>query len=305
MHKLVVLAGGPRGSELVLADDNVTVGRDEDNTIQVDDESVWHHHAVFVRNCQTYFVRNLSTRNGTLLNGLPIQEARLKSGDRIRLGRLELRFDTVAEPAAAESNFVEEAKQQDAALTIDGADHSAALEKSAPRATETVEALRRLHGTAQAAIAAVRRARRAKQDDRHVRGELVLHLADLTEQLIAARRRFPSSVKPLPASNPMSQTERKRLASELVQAQQATARLETELSALQAQATVLAQRNDELAGQLAQAQADLARARRCFAEHNAAEFQQIRLDLAAKQSRQGRRRTGSTWQRGLCFLSFS
>jgi predicted component of type VI protein secretion system len=67
----------------------MTVGTLESNDVVVDADGVSRVHAVFERFGDTWFVRDLGSRNGTFVNGGKIIGVRaLHAGDEILLGRL-------------------------------------------------------------------------------------------------------------------------------------------------------------------------------------------------------------------------
>ena len=71
----------------------MTVGTLESNDVVVDADGVSRVHAVFERFGDTWFVRDLGSRNGTFVNGGKIiGERALHAGDEILLGRLRLLF---------------------------------------------------------------------------------------------------------------------------------------------------------------------------------------------------------------------
>ncbi len=71
----------------------MTFGTVESNDVVVDAEGVSRVHAVFERFGDTWCVRDLGSRNGTLVNGgRIIGEQALHSGDEVVLGRLRLVF---------------------------------------------------------------------------------------------------------------------------------------------------------------------------------------------------------------------
>jgi FHA domain len=76
----------------------VRIGRHEDNDITLPHATVHRHHALIHRTPQSeYVIVDLSGRdgNGVLVNGHRQTEARLKAGDRIILGDINLRFDSL------------------------------------------------------------------------------------------------------------------------------------------------------------------------------------------------------------------
>ena len=75
--------------------EKVTIGRGRDNAIYLDDKLVSRHHAVMQKIKSFFFIKDLSSRNGTYVNGEKIPEdkyIKLKSGDTVKVGRTELRI---------------------------------------------------------------------------------------------------------------------------------------------------------------------------------------------------------------------
>ncbi len=79
------------GSEVVheLTDEIITIGRTEDNMVQIDHPSVSSHHAQLSLVGGDYHLKDLNSTNGTRVNGQPVSDSQLRGGDRIRLGRVE------------------------------------------------------------------------------------------------------------------------------------------------------------------------------------------------------------------------
>jgi pSer/pThr/pTyr-binding forkhead associated (FHA) protein len=81
--------------EFILAS-SVVVGRGVGTDLQTDDESVSRRHACFRPEADGVWVEDLSSRNGTWVNGAPISAPhRLTHGDRISLGACELELLSV------------------------------------------------------------------------------------------------------------------------------------------------------------------------------------------------------------------
>lgn len=96
---VVVLSGPAAGSEYLLEERQVGVGRGTDNLISIDDQAMSKMHAVFEFSDSGYRIRDLGSMNGTLLNGSEIRVAELKHGDRIQMG--EHTFQLVLEKREA------------------------------------------------------------------------------------------------------------------------------------------------------------------------------------------------------------
>jgi DNA-binding NtrC family response regulator len=76
------------------------IGGDEDNDLVVEDEFVSTFHCRITSQNGRWFIRDLGSTNGTLVNGLKVREAELPSPATIRVGRAEVAFET-ARPEAS------------------------------------------------------------------------------------------------------------------------------------------------------------------------------------------------------------
>ncbi|GIV97465.1 MAG: hypothetical protein KatS3mg057_2122 [Herpetosiphonaceae bacterium] len=70
----------------------VTLGRALNNEIILEDSRVSRHHAQIHYKARRFWVTDLGSTNGTFINGEPIMEQPLRSGDVLSLGGLELLF---------------------------------------------------------------------------------------------------------------------------------------------------------------------------------------------------------------------
>ena len=74
----------------------LNIGREDDNDVQIQHESVHRHHALLHRaNDALYYVRDLSGEagNGIKVNGRRVTEQALMDGDRIEVGAVGVRFE--------------------------------------------------------------------------------------------------------------------------------------------------------------------------------------------------------------------
>ena len=104
MPKLVVLSEGLTGRAHELKVDKTTVGRLDDNTFQIPEQSVSSHHCEVLLKGSDVIVRDLDSTNGTYINGEKISEKVLKPGQILRLGNVEARLEAdgvAGAPAAA------------------------------------------------------------------------------------------------------------------------------------------------------------------------------------------------------------
>ncbi|GAB6897307.1 FHA domain-containing protein [Kineosporia succinea] len=89
---LVVQRGPNAGARFLLNAERTTAGRKPDSDIFLDDVTVSRKHAEFVRRDSAFFVRDAGSLNGTYLAGDRIDEALLKDGDEVQIGKYRLVF---------------------------------------------------------------------------------------------------------------------------------------------------------------------------------------------------------------------
>ena len=78
----------------LLDEDEITVGRDPRADILLDDSTVSRQHAVFRRVNGQFFVVDAGSLNGTYVNRQRVDQASLKNGDEIMIGKFRLVFFT-------------------------------------------------------------------------------------------------------------------------------------------------------------------------------------------------------------------
>jgi len=64
----------------------ITIGRDEDNDMPLDDAKLSRHHCRIVRTAEGVVIEDLESRNGTLVNGVPVRRRVLDPGDTVLIG---------------------------------------------------------------------------------------------------------------------------------------------------------------------------------------------------------------------------
>jgi predicted component of type VI protein secretion system len=94
MPKLHILSGVLEGKTFDLIEERITVGRGIDNMIRLEDGTVSHHHATLILEGSDFTLRDLNSTNGTRVNGLRIVETKLHNGDAVRLGSVEMRYES-------------------------------------------------------------------------------------------------------------------------------------------------------------------------------------------------------------------
>ena len=82
----------------------VTIGRSASATIQAIDKRVSRHHCVLRMNRDSYVVEDLGSKNGTRVNGRPVDaRTMLFDGAVIVLGTTALKFRIFATPSSTET----------------------------------------------------------------------------------------------------------------------------------------------------------------------------------------------------------
>jgi len=87
---LRVLDGADRGRVFEELPTPVTIGREEGNTVQLNDERISRFHVKIQEDQQKLVLTDLQSTNGTKVNGENVQLAILRQGDVITLGRTVL-----------------------------------------------------------------------------------------------------------------------------------------------------------------------------------------------------------------------
>src|SRR3954468_448838 len=96
MLKLIVLAGAKEGLEIPLKKDKFLIGRAKECALRAGSEAISRRHCAILHRETGWTVRDLGSRNGTLVNDERItKEVPLKDGDLLRVGPLEFRVVAV------------------------------------------------------------------------------------------------------------------------------------------------------------------------------------------------------------------
>ncbi len=85
--RLVVTAGPAKDATIALTQEEATVGRDPNNIVAISDPSVSRKHCLLRREDDGRFqIKDLDSRNGTVVNGIAVKEQWLRHGDEIATG---------------------------------------------------------------------------------------------------------------------------------------------------------------------------------------------------------------------------
>ena len=92
-----ILEGLERGQTFHDLETPVTIGREEDNIIQLNDERVSRVHAKLQEDRGQVILTDLNSTNGSRVNGHPVQLRVLQPGDHVQIGRCTLLYGSDAQ----------------------------------------------------------------------------------------------------------------------------------------------------------------------------------------------------------------
>ncbi|MEX0715320.1 MAG: ATP-binding protein [Planctomycetaceae bacterium] len=90
---LLVVHGADQGTRLQLDATPVSIGRGARNEIRILDTEVSRQHAIVRHDDEAFHITDRNSSNGTFVNGEAVRTHRLKSGDRVQIGRTVMLFE--------------------------------------------------------------------------------------------------------------------------------------------------------------------------------------------------------------------
>lgn len=120
MDYINVYLHGVLQEQVALTKEVTTIGRSEDNDIHIDNPGVSTHHAMIVREGDAYYVMDAKSKNGTLVNGKPVDRKKLEYGDLIAILKHTFKLTPLAvqdEPGKAQATHGK--RPAESARTID------------------------------------------------------------------------------------------------------------------------------------------------------------------------------------------
>lgn len=93
MASLFVIQGADQGKRFELKSKPMALGRDQSNPIRLHDTEVSRRHAEVRPVNDSFRIIDLGSANGTFVNGQPVDQAPLRSGDRLQLGQTVMLFN--------------------------------------------------------------------------------------------------------------------------------------------------------------------------------------------------------------------
>lgn len=90
---LLIMQRGPSaGARFLLDADRTVAGRSPNADIFLDDVTVSRKHVEFVREREGFVVRDVGSLNGTYVNRTRIEQALLRAGDEVQIGKFRMTF---------------------------------------------------------------------------------------------------------------------------------------------------------------------------------------------------------------------
>ena len=129
--------------ERLLSGGTVTIGRQPDNIVRIDNPAVSGHHAKVYSEGDHYVIEDSESFNGTYVNGQRISKVILKDGDNVTIGKHTIEFRDEVRPVAAPYGTVNGAvegqlpkpPQLDPTMVLDTAKAKEMLAKAAAAAS--------------------------------------------------------------------------------------------------------------------------------------------------------------------------
>ncbi len=90
--ELTIESGPDAGHSHRAGDHSLRLGRSPDNDVILRDPATSGHHARIERRGDQFWIVDLGSTNGTLVNGEPVQEKQLNHGDRVTIGQNAVQF---------------------------------------------------------------------------------------------------------------------------------------------------------------------------------------------------------------------
>ena len=120
----ILTAAGSRTIDL--PEGRVTIGRQGDNDIVIEDERASRHHCFLVPSVGGYLLRDLDSRNGTKVKGKRVSEVEIAFGESFTIGKTTLRIYAeslpVAQPASPAETMVDNEEAVPVADVVDDDD---------------------------------------------------------------------------------------------------------------------------------------------------------------------------------------
>jgi transcriptional regulator with GAF, ATPase, and Fis domain len=139
--KLVAINGPLRKSEFPVVSE-VSMGRDAKNTVRLEDPWVSSLHCTITEENGRCILNDLDSHAGTFVNGIPVRQRELKSGDEVAIGNSIFLFQAEQAVRSPSSEVRMDGEEEPDAETVEL--HSQDLENLAPQALATLPRVERM-----------------------------------------------------------------------------------------------------------------------------------------------------------------
>jgi len=105
MAKITINRENFKVDERELEQGSLSIGRNHDNALSIDDPAVSSHHAQIVTVFDSSYVEDLGSTNGTFINGKQVKMHTLHNGDVLTLGHYQILFQSKVVTAVQDTNL--------------------------------------------------------------------------------------------------------------------------------------------------------------------------------------------------------
>ena len=96
-----------KGNQFEVVDAEISIGRSQQCNVVLEDRKSSRKHSLIKKNGDKYYIKDLGSANGTLLNGDRVDEQELESGDQIQIGDTTFTFEMVqSDYEVKKENFI-------------------------------------------------------------------------------------------------------------------------------------------------------------------------------------------------------
>ncbi|MFH1226648.1 MAG: FHA domain-containing protein [Planctomycetota bacterium] len=103
MPGLIIQTAGSPARNFELAEEAI-IGREPANNVYIDDPRASRQHSRITKQPDGYYISDLNSRNGTLVNGEKIATRKLKDNDRIVIGRTTITYKEILDTTAPQKD---------------------------------------------------------------------------------------------------------------------------------------------------------------------------------------------------------
>jgi predicted component of type VI protein secretion system len=99
MPKLIISSPSSLVRTIDLTTNFITIGRTEETDICIPDHNISKRHGILIRDGDDYQLHDFNSTNGSFVDGKRIMAVKLHHGAAVRLGPVEMRYESAPQPA--------------------------------------------------------------------------------------------------------------------------------------------------------------------------------------------------------------